>query len=76
MTNEIDEPGLTTCELIDTFKTKYEAFAASSNARAIPHIFDGFKPVHRRILYGAMSSAPSNRQEVKSAKIVGEVLAG
>ena len=44
-------------------------------ARALPDVRDGFKPVHRRIMYamwdtGNLSNHPTN----KSARIVGEVL--
>ena len=43
--------------------------------RALPDVRDGFKPVHRRILY-AMHEAgmASNKPYKKSARIVGEVL--
>ena len=61
-------------ELADLFRTKYGAFAVSSNARAIPDARDGLKPIHRRLLYQAKSSAPSTRGTVKSAKIVGDTL--
>ena len=44
-------------------------------ARALPDIRDGFKPVHRRVLYGMHElGLPSNRPHKKSARIVGEVL--
>ena len=44
-------------------------------SRALPDVRDGFKPVHRRVLYGMeklgnVSTAPTK----KSARIVGEVL--
>ena len=61
-------------ELTELFRSKYAAFAASSNARAIPDARDGLKPIHRRLLYQAKSSAPSTRSTVKSAKIVGDSL--
>ncbi len=61
-------------ELTELFRSKYAAFAASSNARAIPDARDGLKPIHRRLLYQAKSSAPSTRSTVKSAKIVGDTL--
>lgn len=61
-------------ELTELFRTKYGAFAMSSNARAIPDARDGLKPIHRRLLYQAKSSAPSSRSTVKSAKIVGDTL--
>ena len=44
-------------------------------ARALPDVRDGFKPVHRRILYGMMElSNTSDKPYKKSARIVGEVL--
>lgn len=61
-------------ELAELFRTKYGAFAVSSNARAIPDARDGLKPIHRRLLYEAKQSAPSSRSTVKSAAIVGGVL--
>jgi len=44
-------------------------------SRALPDVRDGFKPVHRRIMYAMwdtkiLSSSPTK----KSARIVGEVL--
>jgi DNA gyrase subunit A len=61
-------------DLAGMFRTKYGAFAMSSNARAIPDARDGLKPIHRRLLYQIKSSAPSSRSTVKSAKIVGDTL--
>ena len=44
-------------------------------SRALPDIRDGFKPVHRRVLYGMQDLGVfSNRPHKKSARIVGEVL--
>ena len=44
-------------------------------ARALPDVRDGFKPVHRRILYGMMKAGNvSSRPYRKSAKTVGDVL--
>ncbi len=44
-------------------------------ARALPDVRDGFKPVHRRILYGMMELGnTSDKPHKKSARIVGEVL--
>ena len=44
-------------------------------ARALPDVRDGFKPVHRRILYGMMELGnTSDKPYKKSARIVGEVL--
>ncbi len=44
-------------------------------SRALPDVRDGFKPVHRRVLYGMLDlGVMSNRPYKKSARIVGEVL--
>ena len=44
-------------------------------ARALPDVRDGFKPVHRRILYGMKGlNNVHNQPYKKSARIVGEVL--
>ena len=44
-------------------------------ARALPDVRDGFKPVHRRILYGMMKLNNVHSQPYKKcARIVGEVL--
>ncbi|QGY47251.1 DNA gyrase subunit A [Maribellus comscasis] len=44
-------------------------------SRALPDVRDGFKPVHRRVLYGMNDlGILSNRPYKKSARIVGEVL--
>jgi DNA gyrase subunit A len=44
-------------------------------SRALPDVRDGFKPVHRRVLYGMYDlGIVWNRSYKKSARIVGEVL--
>ena len=44
-------------------------------ARALPDVRDGFKPVHRRILYGMMGlNLTHDKPTRKSARIVGDVL--
>jgi DNA gyrase subunit A len=43
--------------------------------RALPDIRDGLKPVHRKILYTMSElSLSHNRQRMKSARVVGDVL--
>lgn len=57
-------------------RTSYIDYAMSVIvARALPDARDGFKPVHRRILYAMMDMGMrSNAAYKKSARIVGEVL--
>lgn len=44
-------------------------------ARALPDVRDGFKPVHRRILYGMLGIGnTSSNPYKKCARVVGEVL--
>ena len=44
-------------------------------ARALPDVRDGFKPVHRRILYGMMElNLTHDKPTRKSARIVGDVM--
>ena len=44
-------------------------------SRALPDVRDGFKPVHRRILFGMMGIGnTSDKPYKKSARVVGEVL--
>ena len=44
-------------------------------ARALPDVLDGFKPVHRRILYGMLGIGnTSSNPYKKCARVVGEVL--
>ena len=45
-------------------------------ARALPDVRDGFKPVHRRVLFGMDKLGnTSDKPNKKSARIVGEELA-
>ena len=60
----------------DEMKAAYIDYSMSVIvSRALPDIRDGFKPVHRRVLYGMQDlGVYSNRPHKKSARIVGEVL--
>lgn len=60
----------------DEMKTAYIDYSMSVIvSRALPDVRDGFKPVHRRVLYGMQELGVfSNRPHKKSARIVGEVL--
>jgi topoisomerase-4 subunit A len=68
----VDEP------LSEALSRRYLAYALSTiTNRALPDVRDGFKPVHRRILY-AMHQMRLNPQAAarKCAKVVGEVMGG
>ena len=60
----------------EEMKTAYIDYSMSVIvSRALPDVRDGFKPVHRRVLYGMLDlGVLSNRPYKKSARIVGEVL--
>ncbi|MEO5570596.1 MAG: DNA gyrase subunit A [Bacteroidia bacterium] len=60
----------------DEMKSAYIDYSMSVIvSRALPDVRDGFKPVHRRVLYGMLDlGVLSNRPHKKSARIVGEVL--
>ena len=67
---------ITRVDIEQTMKTAYIDYAMSVIvARALPDVRDGFKPVHRRILYsmnenGILYNTPTK----KSARIVGDVM--
>ena len=60
----------------DEMKSAYIDYSMSVIvSRALPDVRDGFKPVHRRILFGMSElSNTSDKPHKKSARIVGEVL--
>jgi len=60
----------------DQMKSAYIDYSMSVIvSRALPDVRDGFKPVHRRVLYGMLDLGLfANRSYKKSARIVGEVL--
>ena len=60
----------------EQMKTAYIDYSMSVIVgRALPDVRDGFKPVHRRILYAMNELGLSyNRPYKKCARIVGEVL--
>ena len=63
-------------DIEDEMKSAYIDYSMSVIvSRALPDVRDGFKPVHRRVLYGMLDlGVLSNRAHKKSARIVGEVL--
>lgn len=60
----------------EQMKTAYIDYSMSVIvSRALPDVRDGFKPVHRRILFGMNAlGVASNQPHKKSARIVGDVL--
>ena len=60
----------------EEMKSAYIDYAMSVIvSRALPDVRDGFKPVHRRVLFGMSDlGLASNKSHKKSARIVGEVL--
>ncbi len=60
----------------DEMKSSYIDYSMSVIvSRALPDVRDGFKPVHRRVLFGMEElGVSSNKSHKKSARIVGEVL--
>jgi DNA gyrase subunit A len=60
----------------EQMKTAYIDYSMSVIvARALPDVRDGFKPVHRRVLFGMHELGLAfNKPHKKSARIVGEVL--
>ena len=64
-------------DIINELSTNFIEYAVAVNTdRAIPDATSGLKPVHRRILWGAYEKGYTfNKPHVKSAKIVGDVMA-
>lgn len=63
-------------EINETMKKSYIDYSMSVIvARALPEVRDGFKPVHRRILYSMDKNGhTADKPTVKCARIVGDVL--
>ena len=72
----LDQDRILKVNIEDEMKSSYIDYSMSVIvSRALPDVRDGFKPVHRRILYGMMGLGnTSNNPYKKSARIVGEVL--
>lgn len=68
--------GIVSVEINDAMTSSYIDYAMSVIvARAIPDVRDGFKPVHRRVIYGMHElGVTSSSAYKKSARIVGEVM--
>ena len=62
--------------IVDEMKSSYIDYSMSVIvSRALPDVRDGFKPVHRRVLYGMHELGVFHHKKyLKSARIVGDVL--
>ncbi len=72
----IDQDRILRINIEEEMKSSYIDYSMSVIvARALPDVRDGFKPVHRRILFGMRGIGNfSNQPYKKCARIVGEVL--
>lgn len=72
----IDQDRILKINIEGEMKSSYIDYSMSVIvARALPDVRDGFKPVHRRILYGMLGIGnTSNNPYKKCARVVGEVL--
>ena len=72
----VDQDRIIKINIEEEMKSAYIDYSMSVIvSRALPDVRDGFKPVHRRILYGMnMIGNTSDKKHLKSARIVGEVL--
>lgn len=72
----VDQDRIIKINIEEEIKSAYIDYSMSVIvSRALPDVRDGFKPVHRRILYGMnMIGSTSDKKHLKSARIVGEVL--
>ena len=72
----IDNDRIIKINIEEEMKSSYIDYSMSVIvARALPDVRDGFKPVHRRILYGMAGIGNTSTQPYKKcARVVGEVL--
>ena len=72
----IDNDRILKVNIDEEMKSSYIDYSMSVIvARALPDVRDGFKPVHRRILYGMLGIGnTSDKPYKKCARVVGEVL--
>ena len=72
----IDQDRIIKVNIEEEMKSSYIDYSMSVIvARALPDVRDGFKPVHRRILYGMKQVGnTSDKAYKKCARVVGEVL--
>src|SRR5574344_708985 len=76
MDNTVDQDRIMKINIEEEMKSSYIDYSMSVIvARALPDVRDGFKPVHRRILYGMLGIGnTSDKAYKKCARVVGEVL--
>ncbi len=76
MDQTLDQDRIIKINIEEEMKSSYIDYSMSVIvARALPDVRDGFKPVHRRILYGMMGIGnTSDKPYKKCARVVGEVL--
>ena len=76
MDQTFDNDRIVKINIEEEMKSSYIDYSMSVIvARALPDVRDGFKPVHRRILYGMMGiNNVSTQPYKKCARVVGEVL--
>ena len=74
--NTFDQDRIIKINIEDEMRSSYIDYSMSVIvARALPDVRDGFKPVHRRILYGMLGIGnTSDKPYKKCARVVGEVL--
>ena len=75
MDQTLDQDRIIKINIEEEMKSSYIDYSMSVIvARALPDVRDGFKPVHRRILYGMMGIGnTSNNPYKKCARVVGDV---
>lgn len=76
MESNLDQARITNVNIDDVMRQNFIDYSMSViTDRALPDVRDGFKPVHRRVLFGMSQIGNwSNKPTLKSARIVGEVL--
>lgn len=76
MDQTLDQDRIIKINIEEEMKSSYIDYSMSVIvARALPDVRDGFKPVHRRILYGMLGiNNVSTQPYKKCARVVGEVL--
>ena len=76
MDQTLDQDRIIKINIEEEMKSSYIDYSMSVIvARALPDVRDGFKPVHRRILYGMLGIGNTSTNPYKKcARVVGEVL--